>query len=88
MDVGHDTESRAIEQKHIDFIAGLTPKTRELIVKRLAIGRGSWDALEALLPSARRAEIQELRSYEAIHTVHLGFYYRLYKQQDQKGKTA
>jgi len=81
-ETGRDTE--IIEKKHLDYVVNLPQKTQKLVEQRLTIGRGSWDALEALLPVDRKEEIEQLRTYEAIHCVDLGYYLRRIKDKNQR----
>ncbi len=81
-ETGRDTE--IIEKKHLDYVVGLPLKTQKLIEQRLTIGRGSWDDLELLLPADRKEEIQQLRAYEAIHCVELGYYLRRIKEKNSQ----
>jgi hypothetical protein len=83
-ETGRDTE--IIEKQHLDYVVNLPPKTQKLVEQRLTIGRGSWDALEQSLPGDRKDEIEQLRTYEAIHCVDLGYYLRRIREKDKNSQ--
>lgn len=76
-DTGKDTD--AIEAQHLLYVASLPPGTRRLISQRMSLGRGSWETLEEKIPRAK-SQIEELRTYEAIHGVDLDYYLKRHQE--------
>ena len=80
-DTGRDTD--AIEAQHLLYVASLPPGTRRLISQRMSLGRGSWETLEEKIPRAK-SQIEELRTYEAIHGIDLDYYLKRHKESYQE----
>ncbi len=84
--IGTDSDLFRVERKHIDYVANMWYKTRELIPLRESLGDGSWEGLAARVSQNRAAEIAELKAYEEQHQIDLAFYCGLYFSERDKAK--